>query len=162
MNDASRIDALSPVATLPRQTQKNDFGEKVSSAMTTVARQGLSLVGGAMSTMPILSSAAAGIQSVASLGHGSSLTAVPSTTLPGVSSAAPATSLAGSLSTLTASSSNTMQGVMQQLTSGGDLSPTQYLLLQQSMTEESQQYTTASNIMKVRSDSAKSAINNIR
>ena len=37
-----------------------------------------------------------------------------------------------------------------------------YLKLQRDMQQESQQYNTLSNVMKVRHDSAKAAINNIR
>ena len=48
------------------------------------------------------------------------------------------------------------------LSQPGELSSQDYLRIQQYMQAEAQQYTAVSNILKVRSDSAKSAINNIR
>ena len=48
------------------------------------------------------------------------------------------------------------------LSQPGELSSQDYLRIQQYMQAEAQQFTAVSNILKVRSDSAKSAINNIR
>jgi hypothetical protein len=48
------------------------------------------------------------------------------------------------------------------LSQPGDLSSQDYLRIQQYMQAEAQQFTAVSNILKVRSDSAKAAINNIR
>jgi len=44
----------------------------------------------------------------------------------------------------------------------GELSSQDYLRIQQYMQAEAQQFTAVSNVLKVRSDSAKAAINNIR
>jgi hypothetical protein len=48
------------------------------------------------------------------------------------------------------------------LSQPGELSSQDYLRIQQFMQAEAQQFTAVSNILKVRSDSAKAAINNIR
>jgi hypothetical protein len=48
------------------------------------------------------------------------------------------------------------------LSQPGELSSQDYLRIQQYMQSEAQQFTAVSNILKVRSDSAKAAINNIR
>lgn len=48
------------------------------------------------------------------------------------------------------------------LSQPGELSSQDYLRIQQYMQQEAQQFTAVSNILKVRSDSAKAAINNIR
>ena len=48
------------------------------------------------------------------------------------------------------------------LSQPGELSSQDYLRIQRYMQAEAQQFTAVSNIRKVRSDSAKSAINNIR
>jgi hypothetical protein len=48
------------------------------------------------------------------------------------------------------------------LSQPGELSSQDYLRIQQYMQAEAQQFTAVSNILKVRSDSAKAAINNIR
>ncbi len=48
------------------------------------------------------------------------------------------------------------------LSQPGELSSQDYLRIQQYMQAEAQQFTAVSNVLKVRSDSAKAAINNIR
>ncbi|HVP62837.1 MAG TPA: hypothetical protein VMT11_19940 [Myxococcaceae bacterium] len=48
------------------------------------------------------------------------------------------------------------------LSQPGELSSQDYLRIQQYMQAEAQQFTAVSNILKVRSDSAKAAINNVR
>jgi hypothetical protein len=52
--------------------------------------------------------------------------------------------------------------VLALLSRPGELSSQDYLRIQQYMQTEAQQFTAVSNILKVRSDSAKAAINNIR
>jgi hypothetical protein len=52
--------------------------------------------------------------------------------------------------------------VLALLSKPGELSSQDYLRIQQYMQTEAQQFTAVSNILKVRSDSAKAAINNIR
>ncbi len=49
--------------------------------------------------------------------------------------------------------------ILTDMQMGGDL---QYLQLQQDMQHENRQFTMVSNIMKVKHDTAKSSINNIR
>ncbi len=49
--------------------------------------------------------------------------------------------------------------ILTDMQMGGDL---QYLQLQQAMQHENRQFTMVSNIMKVKHDTAKSSINNIR
>ena len=57
---------------------------------------------------------------------------------------------------------NSEQDVLNLLSQPGELSTQDYLRIQAFMQRESQTFTAMSNILKVRSDTAKAAINNIR
>jgi hypothetical protein len=115
--------------------QKKGFGEILSSALGGFARG----AGGALS---VLSPPAALVGGIVS-GVASALSAITG----GGSGPQPIRSDADLLSLLS---------------QPGELSSQDYLRIQQYMQAEAQQFTAVSNILKVRSDSAKAAINNIR
>jgi hypothetical protein len=108
------------------------------------------VLGGLTVGNSIVSAAVSGIQGVAS----------------GVTSVGGGNSTVGAQGTLGGSgglgSNASTQDLLNQIAGGGNGSQIAYLQLQQRMQEESQQFSAISNIMKVRSDSAKAAINNIR
>ena len=160
MNESSRIEVLSSVETVPRQTQNRDFGTLVASSLSSVVTQGVSLVRGAIASVPMLSAAVSGIQSAAGIVSASG--SAPVAAIPAVQGLGSTSTLGiGGLSGSGMAGMPSVQSAMQHLQSG-DSTPGDYLVVQQAMQQESQQYQTLTNILKVRSDSAKAAINNIR
>ena len=141
----ARIDALSITPTTPRQTPKNDFGTVIARTAQEVGRVGSGLVGGIIGASPGLSAASTGARVVASA-------VTPSTTggAPGETSIP---ERGDSWELLDA------QNVLNQQNQQFSMA---YLKLQDEMQRESREHTTVSNVMKVRHDSAKAAINNIR
>jgi hypothetical protein len=154
MSEPSRIELVSAVETVPRQTPKRDFGEVLNQTLSNVVNRGISLMRSAVASLPMLSTAVAGVQSVSGV-VGAVQTPIPP------SGRGTGTATTPGLPAL-ASSSPSLDSVMQRLQSGAELSSTEYLVVQQAIQQESQQYTALSNILKVRSDSARAAINNIR
>jgi len=122
-------------ATAPQAPQKKGFGDVLGSALGGFAR-------GASGTLSVLSPPAALVGGIVS----------------GVASA---------VSALTGGSGapgpiRSDADLLALLSQPGELSSQDYLRIQQYMQAEAQQFTAVSNILKVRSDSAKAAINNIR
>ncbi len=135
----NRINPLSTAPTLERQTPKRDFGD-VLVANADLATQ----VGGAFLTsfVPGSGAVSAAVSGVKALGAVASQSAV-------VRSPGPAP-VAGA------------KGDAWQLLEAQGLQTEHYLSLQNEMQRESREFNTLSNVMKVRHDSAKAAINNIR
>ncbi len=115
--------------------QKKGFGDMLGSALGGFARG----AGGALS---VLSPPAALVGGIVS----------------GVASAVSAITGGGSAPQPIRSDAD----LLALLSQPGELSSQDYLRIQQYMQAEAQQFTAVSNILKVRSDSAKAAINNIR
>ena len=132
-----RINALSLTPTTPRQTPKNDFGTVIARTAQEVGRVGGDLVGGIIGASPGLSAASTGARVAASA----------------VSGDASIPERGDSWELLDA------QNVLNQQNQQFSMA---YLKLQDEMQRESREHTTVSNVMKVRHDSAKAAINNIR
>ena len=122
-------------ATAPQPTQKKGFGDILGSALGGFAR-------GASGALSVLSPPAALVGGIVS-----GVASAVSTLAGGGSAPAPIRSDADLLALLS---------------QPGELSSQDYLRIQQYMQAEAQQFTAVSNILKVRSDSAKAAINNIR
>ena len=140
-----RIDSLSVTPTTPRQTPKNDFGEVIARTAQQVGRVGGDLVGGILGASPGFSAASTGLRSAASAVSVSSGASLPGeVTVP---------EKGGSWELLDA------QNVLNQQNQQFSMA---YLKLQDDMQRESREHNTVSNVMKVRHDSAKAAINNIR
>ncbi|MCY1035740.1 hypothetical protein OV207_30145 [Corallococcus sp. BB11-1] len=161
-----RISSLSIAQTVPRQTPQTDFGPTFARAAREVVRTGAGLVGG-MLPAGVISSAA-----VSSTLRGAVSAAVPSPLALTASAAgggmsatsARATSAAG-----TTAGTATGQGdawdmleAQKLMSAEGQKFNMAYLSLQNEMQKESREHNAISNIMKVRHDSAKAAINNIR
>ena len=119
----------------PQPPQKKGFGDILGSALGGFARG----AGGALS---VLSPPAALVGGLVS----------------GVASAVSALTGAGGGPAPIRSDAD----LLALLSQPGELSSQDYLRIQQYMQAEAQQFTAVSNILKVRSDSAKAAINNIR
>jgi hypothetical protein len=164
MPSHNRIESTSISDSVPRQTPKNDFGSVLADTMSSAAAGGASLVGGILGIGPVTSAAVNGFKaSAARPGAVGALTTPGSGGSPGVapSGAVPVTMPAFPTTGLPLDPNATPQSLIQQVASN-DPSSAAFLQLQMWMQEESQQFSATSNVLKVRSDSAKSAINNIR
>lgn len=144
--DSHRI-ALTP--TVARQTPRNEFGNVLKSAL----QQAASVGGLALTNIPGGGMLSAAIHQVTSLTGGPASTASAVTGVTTVNAGQPlgavASSTAGGLP---------MNGMIEQMRVEADRS----MLMQLQLQQESREYNTVSNILKVRHDSAKAAINNIR
>lgn len=141
-----RIESLSVAPTLERQTPRNSFGEVLLRTATRAVSAGEALASGITMGHPVLSAAVSGVRQVAAL---ASSGVVPMT---------------GSQARLEADPlpSDAMGGdAWALLRAQGDQSK-EYLALQNEMQRESREFNALSNVLKVRHDSAKAAINNIR
>lgn len=138
MNIPNRIDSLSISPTTTRQTPRRDFGEMLVRAGTEVPRIGGLLASGVTSGSPVLSAAVSGIASV-----------VASNMVTPIGGPAPV-------------QVPEVKGEAFELLRLQDQQSKQYLTLQMHMQQESREYNTISNVLKVRHDSAKAAINNVR
>jgi hypothetical protein len=125
---------ITPAASVP-PAQKKGFGEILGSALGGFAR-------GATGALSALSPPGALVGGIVS----------------GVASVVSAISGGGSGPQPIRSDAD----LLALLSQPGELSSQDYLRIQQYMQAEAQQFTAVSNILKVRSDSAKAAINNIR
>lgn len=156
--DANRI-SMTP--TVARQTPKNEFGNVLKNTLETAVTMSGSLMG-AMPGGGIISAAVNNVSALASAGQ----TARVGAAATGITSVGGAGSLAGGSISATSQTLATspggvpaeMGGMISQMRAEADRS----MLVQMQMQQESREYNTVSNVLKVRHDSAKSAINNIR
>ena len=172
MDSQNRIQNLSAVQTVTRQTPKKDFGDELANVVATGGRIGLGIVGTAVGANPVLNAAVTSVT-----GAVSAVTGVSSQSV-GSNSAASTAYAAG----ITPINAATQRGHIAQPMTGGlegghaadslarqeamnresQAFSAMYLNLQSEMQKESREFNAISNIIKVRHDSAKSAINNIR
>jgi hypothetical protein len=156
----NRIASLSIIPTQPRQTPQNEFGAIVARTAQEIVKTGAGLVGGVLPGGPVMSAAVSSIRSVVSSVPAASASITP---IPGVGGAVGGTSGPG------ASGGTTGKGdawdlleAQKLMAADGQKFNMAYLQLQNEMQRESREHNAISNIMKVRHDSAKAAINNIR
>ena len=135
MSNDNRISSMSITPTVPRQTPQNDFGTVLARTASEVVKSGSGIVGGLVPGAPVLSAAVSSVRSTVS-----AVTSTP-------------TGKGEQWDLLEA------QKAMQ---AEGQAFNASYLQLQNEMQRESREHNAVSNIMKVRHDSAKAAINNIR
>jgi hypothetical protein len=124
---------------VPRQTSPS-FGTALVRTVGEIARGGLGLLGALTPGGPLLSAAMTGAATVSAAASGGAGGASP-TPIPPLTSE---------------------QDVLNLLNQPGELSTQDYLRIQAFMQRESQTFTAVSNILKVRSDTTRAAINNIR
>lgn len=154
-----RISQLSQLTPVGRLTPREDFSGVLSAAAGVVGRvatvaMGSAIPGGVLTAVAHLTgpgpealSAPGPVRSQASVGGG-----VGART--GV--------INDPVAELEVNSGADLLAMQRQLQQEGISQSAQYLQLQDQMQRESRQYSAVSNVMKVRHDSAKSAINNIR
>lgn len=176
-NTAGRI-SITP--TIARQTPKNDFGEVLNNSLQGVLKAG-ALVG-SLTGMPIISSAVSAVSSL--VNSSASVTGATSSRAvinlggasggigsvagggvpPGVGSGiAVGTTVQGNLpgsgmGRTAGAEPAGMNDMLSTMRAEADRS----MMMQMQMQNESREYNTLTNILKLRHDSAKAAINNIR
>jgi hypothetical protein len=144
-----RLDSLSIVPSIARQTPNNDFGTVLARTTREVLAQGAGFLSPIAPAAPVLSAAVTGMGEVASRTLAASPVNAVSSSVPSLGS----TGKGESWDLLEA-----QRGLQNQ---GASLN-VQYLQLQEEMQRESREFNAITNILKVRHDSAKAAINNIR
>ncbi|MEO1170744.1 MAG: hypothetical protein AAFX94_01660 [Myxococcota bacterium] len=162
-----------------RQTPDTSVGKVFESGLTKAGNAVMTGTALAAPFIPggaVLSAAITGVGAVKSTVQGSGSTVTSGSTLghsvgyqPGNTGV---TNPSGTVATATPNSGNAMgsgdgnvDAVMQQTRELQELNQTfnlQYLNLQQNMQSENRQFTTLSNVMKTKHDTAKNAINNVR
>ena len=151
MENGNRIGALSITPTVQRQTPQNDFGTVLARTAQEVVRTGAGVVASLVPGAPAVSAAVASVGSVvssaASSVRGASATSGGAGSVPGT------TGQGDQWDLLEAQKEMQADGMKMNLA---------YIQLQNEMQAESRSQNAISNIMKVRHDSAKAAINNIR
>jgi len=154
----NRISPLSQLTPVGRLTPREDFSGVLSAAAGVVGRVatvalGTSIPGGVVTAVTHLTGA--GRDAVQAPGVARSQVAVgPGGAGGGV--------VGDPLAGLEVQSGSDLLAMQRQLQQEGVAQSAQYLQLQDQMQRESRQYSAVSNVMKVRHDSAKAAINNIR
>ncbi len=155
----NRLNNIVMTATTERQTPRNEFGDVLKSTLQTgagVVSGALGIVGG---SIPIVSAAVSGLSNFAKQGGGSSVgnaVAGGIQTVGGAQGAGQASS-SGNVN-VTQANTGEMGGYIDNMRKEADRS----MMMQMQMQNESREYNTISNVLKVRHDSAKAAINNIR
>ncbi len=175
--DNNHIDRISITPTVARQTPKNDFGTVLNNSVNGVLRTG-ALVG-SLTGMPIVSSA---VSAVSALVNGqntvtSSAAATGAVNIGGsagggaggihgvgggITNVTGVGSTVGSGMTRSTGSSGVEPAGMNDMLSGMRAEADRSMMVQMQMQNESREYNTLTNILKLRHDSAKAAINNIR
>jgi hypothetical protein len=151
-----RIASLSITPTTARQTPQNEFGNVLARTAQEVVRTGAGIVGGLIPGGPAMSAAVSSVRSV--------VASVPSTNtsitpVPGAGGTSGTGATGGTAGKGDAWDMLEAQKLMAE---DGQKFNMAYLQLQNEMQRESREQNAISNIMKVRHDSAKAAINNIR
>lgn len=160
MENNNRIASLSITPTLPRQTPRNDFGTVLARTAQEVVKTGAGIVGGMIPGGPVMSAAVSSIGSVVSTVSSTKASITP---LPGAGGAIGGTSGPGATEGTTGRGDAwDMLEAQRLMAAEGQKFNVAYLQLQNEMQRESREHNAISNIMKVRHDSAKAAINNIR
>jgi len=157
----NRIDQVSIAQTTPRQTPREDFGTVLAKTAAQGLRVGTALLGGAMGGSPVLSAAVSGLQSVLSVATAGQTTSGFGSAPAGGSEAGQAGGLPPSVGGGQGEQWDLLRAQYAMQTEGAQTSA-MYLRLQDEMQRESRQFNALSNVLKVRHDSAKAAINNIR
>ncbi len=179
--DNAHFARISVTPTVARQTPKNDFGQVLNNSLNGVLQAGS--VVGSLTGMPIISSAVSAVSSLVN-GTGSShnnngmarnSSAVSGTinigtASPGIGSiegagggvAVGSTVQTTGSTTRGSSASGVEPAGMDNMLSGMRAEADRSMTMQLKMQNESREYNTLTNILKLRHDSAKAAINNIR
>lgn len=158
--DGSKLN-VSLTPTVARQTPRNEFGQVMKNTLENGVKAAGVVSGALLGSLPgggIISAAVSSVTNLASAGGTSSagLAANGVTTVGGggvVSGGGVSSRLA-----ISGGVPSNVSDMVQQMRAEADRS----MMMQMQMQQESREYNAVSNVLKVRHDSAKSAINNIR
>jgi 3-oxoacyl-ACP reductase-like protein len=157
VENGNRIGSLSITPTVARQTPQNDFGKVFARTAQEVVRTGAGVVATLVPGSPAVSAAVSSISAVVS----SSAASVGSTSATPMSGGA-GNGAGGAAGTPGQGDQWDLIAAQKEMQAEGLKMNLAYMNLQNEMQKESRAHNAVSNIMKVRHDSAKSAINNIR
>ena len=155
----SRIDQVSVTTTVPRQSQKQEFGEMLKNSLQQGAKA-VGMVSGAMlQNMPGAGVVSAAVSAVTNFANQAPRTVSAASS--GVININGGVAAGGGVAgggLANAATSGDMNGMVNEMRAEANRS----MAMQMAMQQESREYNTISNVLKVRHDSAKAAINNIR
>ncbi|MFO0594289.1 MAG: hypothetical protein U0228_03265 [Myxococcaceae bacterium] len=157
MDTANRI-SMTP--TVARQTPHNEFGNVLKNTLQTAVQAGTAFLGNVAGS-GIISTAVSSVTALAGAGQGTAQGLSAASGVASINTNATAPGLSATAQTLASSPNGVpqeMSGMISQMRAEADRS----MLVQMQMQQESREYNTLTNVLKVRHDSAKSAINNIR
>lgn len=158
MDQPNRINPMSFTVTGRRQTPKNEFGQVLATTLSSAIKAGAGIVG-SIPGVPVISAAVNAVTGIVSQGSSN----------PGAVSAQHAAAGIVQLGGGTAAGIQSVGGApadrpayensqVREMAAMSDY----YMRMQNEMQRESREFNAISNIIKVRHDSAKAAINNIR
>jgi hypothetical protein len=159
MESGNRMSGVSIVPTVARRTPNNDFGAVLANTAREVVRSGMGVVASFAPGLPGVSAAVASVSAVVSGPAASVRGAAVS-----VGTGGPAGSMGASSGTAPSGQGEQwdLLAAQREMQAEGAKMNLAYMNLQNEMQAESRAHNAISNIMKVRHDSAKAAINNIR
>ncbi|MBX7115372.1 MAG: hypothetical protein K1X64_13670 [Myxococcaceae bacterium] len=146
MESSNRLALVNTTFDVPRQTPKHSFGQAMAAAANGVVRVG-DAIASAVPGVPVLSTAISAVVSLAN-----------ANTPPAMVAASRGTAVIGNEQPLVSAADDGLNGTLLQMRQQS----AEYLAMQNAMQQESREYNALSNIIKVRHDSAKAAIGNIR
>ncbi len=165
-DNPNRIPSTSVTVTTPRQTPMNDFGQvmarTVSGAVSGAAQLGGAVAGAFIPGAPVVSAAVSGVANLAAGISGLASSQSGVTSVGGAPGTLGGPVGGGGVSGTGKGSDWDLMEAQKLMASEQRSFNMEYLKLQNAMQQESREFTALSNIMKVRHDSAKAAINNIR
>ena len=159
MDQPNRINSLSFNVTAGRQTPKNEFGQVLANTLSAAVKTGAGIVG-SIPGVPVVSAAVNAVTGIVSAGSSG----------PGPLAAQRSAAGVGGVQLLGGGSQNGgaigapadkpvyENAQVREMAAMSDY----YMKMQNEMQRESREFNAISNIIKVRHDSAKAAINNIR
>jgi hypothetical protein len=153
---------VSLTPTVARQTPRNEFGQVMKNTLENGVKAAGVVSGALLGNMPgggIISAAVTSVTNLASTGQTASagLAASVITTVGGTGVISARSDVSSQIASSTGMPSS-VADMVQQMRAEADRS----MMMQMQMQQESREYNAVSNVLKVRHDSAKSAINNIR
>jgi hypothetical protein len=166
---------ISMNVTVPKQTQGATFGEKVNSGLQaagSVIGQGASLLGGALPGGAVISAAVSSVGNLAGGGGGAAAASYAATGMVGLSGGAggmgaggsPIAVGAGSAAgpNLTAGAGTNGMGAYNNDIASMSAQNSQMLQVQMAMQRENTMFSSISNVLKTKHDTAKNSVSNIR
>lgn len=151
----NRIEQVSVTPTTTRQSQQQEFGEILKNSLQQGVKAVTAVSGAVIQSVPgagVVSAAVSAVTNLASQGPRTASAASSGIVNVGGGS------VGGSGGATNAAVSGDMTSMMSEMRAEANRS----MAMQMAMQQESREYNTISNVLKVRHDSAKAAINNIR